>query len=53
MEGDSIEEHKRALLRAREHGLDVNRIAVVAAERSVGKAFEVRYFPILLSKSYS
>ncbi len=42
--GDSIEERKRALLRAREHGLDVNRVAVVAAERSVDKAFEVRYF---------
>ena len=42
--GDSIEERKRALLRAREHNLDVNRVAVVAAERSVEKAFEVRYF---------
>ncbi|KAF8343281.1 hypothetical protein F5887DRAFT_1214057 [Amanita rubescens] len=36
--GDSIEERKRALLRAREH---VNRVAVVAAERSVDKAFEL------------
>ncbi|KAF8343282.1 107-domain-containing protein [Amanita rubescens] len=42
--GDSIEEGKRALLRAREHGLDVNRVAVVAAEQSLDKAFEVRYF---------
>jgi nuclear pore complex protein Nup107 len=39
--GDSTEERKRALMRAREHGLDVNRVAVVAAERSVDKAFEV------------
>ena len=42
--GDSIEERKRALLRAREHGLDVNRVAVVAAERSVDKAFEACSF---------
>ena len=42
--GDSIEERKRVLLRAREHGLDMNCVAVVAAERSVDKAFEVRYF---------
>ena len=40
--GDSTEERRRALMRAREHGLDVNRVAVVAAERSVDKAFEVR-----------
>ncbi|KAF8344765.1 hypothetical protein F5887DRAFT_1201965 [Amanita rubescens] len=39
--GDSIEEGKRALLRAREHGLDANRVAVVAAERSLDKAFEL------------
>lgn len=38
--GDSSEERRRALMRAREHGLDVNRVAVVAAERSVDKAFE-------------
>jgi hypothetical protein len=39
--GDSSEERRRALMRAREHGLDVNRVSVVAAERSVDKAFEV------------
>ena len=39
--GVSSEERRRVLMRAREHGLEVNRIAVVAAERSVNKAFEV------------
>ena len=40
--GDDIEERKRALIRAREHGLDVDRVAVVAAERTVDRAFEAR-----------
>ena len=39
--GDSSEERRRALMRARELGLDANRVAVVTAERSVDKAFEV------------
>ncbi|KAF8346792.1 hypothetical protein F5887DRAFT_916111 [Amanita rubescens] len=38
--GDLIEEWRRALLRARERGQDVSRVAVVAAERFVDKAFE-------------
>jgi hypothetical protein len=42
--GDSIEEGRRTPLRVREHGSDVNRIAVVAAERSVDKAFGVHHF---------
>jgi len=48
-----IEEWRRALLRARERGQDVSRVAVVAAERFVDKAFEVRYFSCLLSMSHS
>ncbi|PFH53633.1 hypothetical protein AMATHDRAFT_79092 [Amanita thiersii Skay4041] len=39
--GDSLEERKRALARAKEHGLDVNRVAIVAAEQTVDKAFEL------------
>ncbi|KIL59037.1 hypothetical protein M378DRAFT_169919 [Amanita muscaria Koide BX008] len=39
--GDTIEERKRALVRARDHGLDLDRVAVVAAERTVDKAFEL------------
>jgi len=38
--GDLIEEWRRALLRAREHEQDVSRVAVVAVERFVDKAFE-------------
>ena len=47
--GDVIDERKRALMRAGEHGLDVNRVAVVTAERTVDKAFEVRFLPSLIS----
>ncbi|KAF8639343.1 hypothetical protein AX17_001562 [Amanita inopinata Kibby_2008] len=39
--GDNVEERKRSLIRAREHGLDVNRVAIVAAERTVDKALEI------------
>ena len=41
-DGNDIEERKRALIRARKHGLDADRVAVVAAERTVDRAFEVR-----------
>jgi hypothetical protein len=33
-------ERRHALVQAREHGLDVERVAVVAAERTMGAAFE-------------
>ncbi|KAF9221187.1 hypothetical protein BS17DRAFT_846289 [Gyrodon lividus] len=36
-----IKERKLALTRAREHGLDVDRVAVVTAERTIEKAFEL------------
>ncbi|KIJ62485.1 hypothetical protein HYDPIDRAFT_94356 [Hydnomerulius pinastri MD-312] len=36
-----IKERKMALTRAREHGLDVDRVAVVTAERTIEKAFEL------------
>lgn len=36
-----IKERKLALTRAREHGLDVERVAVVAAERTIEKTFDV------------
>ena len=36
-----IKERKQALTRAREHGLDVDRVAVVTAERTIEKAFDV------------
>lgn len=34
-------ERRLTLTRAREHGLDVDRVAVVAAERTIERAFEV------------
>ena len=34
-------ERKSALIRARDHGLDIERVAVVAAERTIEKAFSV------------
>jgi nuclear pore complex protein Nup107 len=46
--GLSADAHERrlALTRAREHGLDIERVAVVTAERTIEKAFdEVRFFP--------
>ncbi|KAG6332899.1 hypothetical protein ID866_6186, partial [Astraeus odoratus] len=35
-----IKERRLALTRAREHGLDVNTVAIVTAERTIEKAFE-------------
>ena len=37
-----INERHRALARANEHGLNVERVAVVTAERTIEKAFEVQ-----------
>lgn len=36
-----ITERRLALMRAREHGLDMERVAIVAAERTIEKAFSV------------
>lgn len=36
-----IKERRLALTRAREHGLDVDRVAIVAAERTIEKSFDV------------
>lgn len=36
-----MDERKLALMRARDHGLDMDRVAVAAAERTIEKAFEV------------
>lgn len=36
-----LAERRLALIRAREHGLDVDRVATAAAERTIEKAFEV------------
>lgn len=36
-----IKERKLALTRAREHGLDVDRVAIVTAERTIEKTFDV------------
>jgi nuclear pore complex protein Nup107 len=38
-----IDERKLALTRAREHGLDMDRVAIVTAERTIDKAFEVKF----------
>ena len=37
-----IAERKAALFRARDHGLDTDRVAVATAERTIDRAFEVR-----------
>lgn len=37
-----IQERKLALMRAMEHGLDMERVAIVTAERTIEKAFSVR-----------
>lgn len=37
-----INERRLALTRAREHGLDIERVAIVTAERTIEKAFTVR-----------
>jgi len=36
-----ITERRMALMRAREHGLDMERVAVATAERTIDKAFDV------------
>jgi nuclear pore complex protein Nup107 len=46
-----IAERKLALARAREHGLDTVRVAVVTAERTIEGAFEVRSSPVCGSKT--
>lgn len=38
----NIAERRLALTRARDHGLDMERVAVVTAERTMEKAFSVR-----------
>jgi nuclear pore complex protein Nup107 len=35
-----IEERKLALARARDHGLDTDRVAIATAERTIDKAFQ-------------
>jgi hypothetical protein len=37
-----VDERKLALNRAKEHGLDVPRVAIATAENTIDKAFEVR-----------
>lgn len=41
LSGDASE-RRLALTRAKDHGLDVERVAVVTAERTIEKAFTVR-----------
>ncbi len=41
LSGDA-NERRLALTRAKDHGLDVERVAVVTAERTIEKAFTVR-----------
>ncbi len=40
-------ERRQALTRAREHGLDVDRVAVATAEQTIVKAFDVRRFLVI------
>lgn len=47
-----VNERRLALTRAREHGLDVHRVAVVTAERTIERSFEVGR-PCTPRKSYS
>lgn len=37
-----LKERRLALTRARDHGLDINRVATATAERTVEKALSVR-----------
>jgi nuclear pore complex protein Nup107 len=37
-----VTERRLALTRAKDHGLDMERVAIVTAERTIEKAFEVR-----------
>lgn len=39
-----VAERRLALTRAKDHGLDMERVAVATAERTIEKAFEVRSF---------
>lgn len=45
-----VAERRLALTRARDHGLDMERVAVATAERTIERAFEVR--SLLLNPSY-
>lgn len=45
-----IKERRLALTRAREHGLDVNTVAIVTAERTIEKVFEVSSLVCPLSR---
>ena len=45
-----IDDRRLALTRAREHGLDMNRVAIATAERTIEKAFEVRIIPLIFNK---
>jgi len=42
-------ERKEALIRARDHGLDMQRVAAVTAERTIEKVMKVRVLPWRLS----
>jgi nuclear pore complex protein Nup107 len=37
-----IDKRRLALTRARDHGLDMDRVAIATVERTIEKAFEVR-----------
>lgn len=43
-----ITERRLALTRAREHGLDMDRVAIATAERTIEKAFEVSIHSVFL-----
>jgi nuclear pore complex protein Nup107 len=43
----NITERRMALMRAHEHGLDMERVAVATAERTIDKAFDVGIVPCL------
>ena len=42
-----IDERRMALTRARDHGLDMDRVAIATAERTIDKAFEVRIVALI------
>ena len=44
-----IDERRHALSRAREHGLDMERIAIFTAERTIDNAFRVSVLKIMFS----
>lgn len=39
-----VAERRLALTRAKDHGLDMDRVAIATAERTIEKAFEVRFY---------